>query len=88
MSRQNKVNPDRYKTGGRLSPDDLARERQSQQSTTTSERPHRGDERPSWMKQDHGAEQAGEAEPPGGEAEAPESEDRAGDRTGRDRRSR
>ena len=28
MSRQNKVNPDHYKLAGRLSPDDLARERQ------------------------------------------------------------
>ena len=30
MSRQNKVNPDHYKLAGRLSPDDLARERQRQ----------------------------------------------------------
>jgi hypothetical protein len=30
MSRHNKVNPDHYKTGGRLSPDDLAREQQKQ----------------------------------------------------------
>ena len=30
MSRQNKVNPDHYKLAGRLSPDDLARERRQQ----------------------------------------------------------
>ena len=30
MSRQNKVNPDHYKLAGRLSPDDLARERRRQ----------------------------------------------------------
>lgn len=31
MSRQNKVNPDHYKMAGRLSPDDLARERRQQE---------------------------------------------------------
>jgi hypothetical protein len=31
MSRKNKVNPDHYKVAGRLTPDDLARERQVQQ---------------------------------------------------------
>ena len=30
MSRRNKVNPDHYTTAGRLSPDDLARERRKQ----------------------------------------------------------
>jgi hypothetical protein len=30
MSRRNKVNPDHYKMSGRLTPDDLARERQKQ----------------------------------------------------------
>ena len=30
MSRRNKVNPDHYKTAGRLTTDDLARERQKQ----------------------------------------------------------
>jgi hypothetical protein len=30
MSRHNKVNPDHYKTAGRLTPDDLARERAKQ----------------------------------------------------------
>jgi hypothetical protein len=33
MSRQNKVNPDHYTTAGRLSPDDLARERTKQRSS-------------------------------------------------------
>ena len=63
MSRQNKVNPDRYKTAGRLSPDDLARERQAQHSATPTERPRRGDERPSWMAQDQDAKPSAEAEP-------------------------
>lgn len=35
MSRQNKVNPGQYTTAGRLSPDDLGRERQRQRDTTT-----------------------------------------------------
>jgi len=34
MSRQNKVNPDHYKVGGRLTPDELGRERQKQQIRT------------------------------------------------------
>ena len=33
MSRQNKVNPDHYTIAGRLTPDDLARERQRQRRT-------------------------------------------------------
>jgi hypothetical protein len=36
MSRQNKVNPDHYKTAGRLSPDDLAREQQKQRASATT----------------------------------------------------
>jgi hypothetical protein len=50
MSRKNKVNPDRYKTAGRLSQDDLARERQAQRPTVPSEQSHRNGDRPSWMK--------------------------------------
>ena len=38
MSRHNKVNPDHYKIGGRLTTDDLARER-SKQSSQRIERP-------------------------------------------------
>jgi hypothetical protein len=33
MSKQNKVNPGQYHQGGRLTPDDLARERMKQQET-------------------------------------------------------
>jgi hypothetical protein len=33
MSRKNKVNPDHYKVAGRLTPDDLARERKTQAAT-------------------------------------------------------
>ena len=36
MSRQNKVNPDHYKVAGRLSTDDLARERQATRRTAPS----------------------------------------------------
>jgi len=38
MSRQNRVNPDHYKTAGRLTADDLARERQKQRGRATSGR--------------------------------------------------
>jgi hypothetical protein len=38
MSRHNKVNPDHYKIGGRLTADDLARER-SKQNPQRVERP-------------------------------------------------
>jgi hypothetical protein len=38
MSRQNKVNPDHYTVAGRLSPDDLARERQKQNPQRTGAR--------------------------------------------------
>jgi len=36
MSRQNKVNPGQYTSAGRLSPDDLGRERQRQRGKTAS----------------------------------------------------
>jgi len=42
MSKQNKVNPDHYKTGGRLTPDDLARERKKQTTALANEKPRRG----------------------------------------------
>jgi hypothetical protein len=78
MSRQNRVNPDRYKTGGRLSPDDLARERRAQQSPAPDERPRRGDDRPSWPDRESGAATAGEAatSEDGGE-EAPNADRRS-----------
>lgn len=41
MSKQNKVNPDHYKTGGRLTPDDLARERKKQAPAVASDKSHR-----------------------------------------------
>ena len=80
MSRQNKVNPDRYKTAGRLSPDELARERQAQQSSTPVDRTRRADEQPPWMTPDRGAEPAQEAEPaPDQKGEGPADEDRGPD---------
>jgi hypothetical protein len=63
MSRRNKVNPDRYKTGGRLTPDDLARERQAQQPAIPRERPRPGDDRLSRMNRDDGAPRGPNAEP-------------------------
>jgi len=50
MSRQNKVNPDHYKVAGRLSMDDLARERRIQTASQLSDL--RGRSRkasPPWM---------------------------------------
>lgn len=41
MSRQNKVNPGRYKVAGRLSPDDLGRERRRQSMTSIANEPRR-----------------------------------------------
>lgn len=50
MSRQNKVNRDNYTQAGRLTPDDMARERQKQtRRRTGSMREHimgRGEEKP------------------------------------------
>jgi hypothetical protein len=49
MSRKNKVNPDHYKVAGRLSADDLARERMKQSAPQTA---RAWDERPgqlTWM---------------------------------------
>jgi hypothetical protein len=36
MSRQNKVNPDHYKVAGRLTSDDLARERRKQRGAVAA----------------------------------------------------
>jgi hypothetical protein len=38
MSKKNKVNPDHYHTGGRLSPDDAARERDKQRKADGARR--------------------------------------------------
>jgi hypothetical protein len=46
MSRQNKVNPGQYTSAGRLSPDDLGRERQRQAGKATMG--DRSNERPAW----------------------------------------
>ena len=67
MSRRNKVNPDHYTTAGRLSPDDLARERRKQAEQMF------GDSRgrhtrpvPPWMATDAAANNA----PPADDADA------------------
>jgi hypothetical protein len=50
MSRNNKVNPDHYKLGGRLSADDLARERVKQAEIhQTGPKRRRGNPQPPWM---------------------------------------
>jgi len=48
MSRQNKVNPDHYTQSGRLSPDDLARERQKQGNSGLRSA-HKNRPLPPWM---------------------------------------
>jgi hypothetical protein len=50
MSRHNKVNPDHYKVAGRLSTDDLARERRNQSSArVTALRDRSAKPMPPWM---------------------------------------
>lgn len=49
MSRKNKVNPDHYKVAGRLSPDDLARERLRQSAPKTARTSDEPAGRPTWM---------------------------------------
>lgn len=49
MSRQNKVNPGQYTSAGRLSPDDLGRERRVQAAARTSTRASKI-HRPAWEK--------------------------------------
>lgn len=49
MSRQNKVNPGQYTGAGRLSPDDLGRQRRAQAGTRISTRTSKAD-RPMWEK--------------------------------------
>ena len=49
MSRKNKVNPDHYKVAGRLSPDDLARERMKQSAPTTARAWDERPGQPRWM---------------------------------------
>ena len=55
MSRQNKVNPDHYTTSGRLSPDDLARERWKQNEPAHAERGRRAKKAmPPWLSDQAG----------------------------------
>ena len=72
MSRQNKVNPDHYTQGGRLSPDDLARERQKQGNSglrgAGKNRPL-----PPWMLQQPSAADQPPVEEPTLEVERPEA---------------
>ena len=49
MSRKNKVNPDHYKVAGRLSPDDLARERMKQGTPQTARAWDERPGQPTWM---------------------------------------
>ena len=66
MSRKNKVNPDHYKVAGRLSPDDLARERMKQSAPTTARAWDERPGQPTWMD----GRSAGGGSGPGNDAEA------------------
>ena len=66
MSRKNKVNPDHYKVAGRLSPDDLARERMKQSAPQTARAWDERPEQPRWMD----GPSAGPGPDPGKDAEA------------------
>lgn len=62
MSRQNKVNPDHYTTGGRLSPDDLARERRKQSESPMGGGRHSNQRPiPPWMMDTGADDEAGAA---------------------------
>ena len=57
MSRHNKVNPDHYTLAGRLSPDDLARERRKQSESMMGRGRRRGQKAtPPWMANDTNGE--------------------------------
>jgi hypothetical protein len=61
VSRQNKVNPDHYTTAGRLSPDDLARERWKQnEANPGGGRRRKRKPMPPWMKQGAGGAESAE----------------------------
>jgi hypothetical protein len=73
MSRQNKVNPDHYTIAGRLSPDDLARERWKQNDSPTSARGRRARKAmPPWMAE----EASGKRTPVAGAANENQEEER------------
>lgn len=72
MSRQNKVNPDHYKLGGRLAPDDLARERRRQMDSQPG--PLRGRHRkpmPPWANASPAAPKAADSAVRGAASTAP-----------------
>ena len=52
MSRHNKVNPDHYHQAGRLTPDDMARERTKQRSTPSGGRQRPQKPAPPWLSED------------------------------------
>jgi hypothetical protein len=58
MSRTNKVNPDHYKLAGRLSPDDLARERVRQGDMQRGPGRERNKPTPPWMAKETAASSA------------------------------
>lgn len=59
MSRHNKVNPDHYTLAGRLSPDDLARERRKQSESNMGRgRARARKAMPPWLVQEQGGEAA------------------------------
>ncbi len=65
MSRKNKVNPDHYKVAGRLSADDLARERMKQSAPKTARAWDERPGQPTWMD----GRSAGRGSGPGNAAE-------------------
>ena len=66
MSRKNKVNPDHYKVAGRLSADDLARERMKQSAPKTARAWDERPGQPTWMD----GRSAGRGPGPGNDAKA------------------
>ena len=66
MSRKNKVNPDHYKVAGRLTPDDLARERMKQGTPQTARAWDERPGQPTWMDD----RSAGPGPDPGKDTEA------------------
>jgi hypothetical protein len=64
MSKQNKVNPGQYHVGGRLTPDEMARERMKQQRVT----PPRETDAPKVMKAGAGPSRPSASAPAGDRA--------------------
>lgn len=60
MSKHNKVNPGYYRIGGRLTPDDMARERAKQRpSIPKNDTPHPRTASPPWAPKDEAADASG-----------------------------